>query len=78
MSQFAFTDQRDDSVDLDLPKDCDDEHWEHPDPDRGFRQPLGKPSYVAYGIALLRLMRIMRVLLHTVVSQYVLLLSSLA
>ncbi|KAJ7595717.1 fungal-specific transcription factor domain-containing protein [Mycena floridula] len=33
-----------DDYDQDLPADCDDEYWEHPDPARAFKQPAGTPS----------------------------------
>ncbi|KAJ3720335.1 fungal-specific transcription factor domain-containing protein, partial [Lentinula raphanica] len=34
--------------DLDLPLECDDEFWEHPDPEQAFKQPLGRPSMMEY------------------------------
>ncbi|KAH9055007.1 fungal-specific transcription factor domain-containing protein [Lactarius vividus] len=36
------------SHDVDLPIECDDEYWESSDPALAFRQPPGKPSKVSY------------------------------
>ncbi|KAI9439638.1 fungal-specific transcription factor domain-containing protein, partial [Lactarius indigo] len=36
------------SHDVDLPIECDDEYWEHSDPALAFKQPPGKPSKVSY------------------------------
>ncbi|VDB90963.1 unnamed protein product [Peniophora sp. CBMAI 1063] len=41
----------DDDFDVDLPADCDDEMWDHPDPAQRFKQPPGKPSQLAYFVA---------------------------
>ncbi|KAJ7071926.1 fungal-specific transcription factor domain-containing protein [Mycena amicta] len=46
---------REDDHDIDLPADCDDEYWEHPDPELRFKQPEGKPSKNAYLISHLKL-----------------------
>ncbi|KZV61073.1 hypothetical protein PENSPDRAFT_693721 [Peniophora sp. CONT] len=44
-------DDRYGSFDLDLPADCDDVYWDHPDPEQRFKQPPGKPSQLAYFVA---------------------------
>lgn len=58
------------SYDLDLPCDCDDEYWEHPDPELAFKQPPGRPSSVAYFLTLLKLHSITGRALHQLVRQY--------
>ncbi|KAF8971207.1 fungal-specific transcription factor domain-containing protein [Flammula alnicola] len=45
---------QDEDFDLDLPLECDDEYWE-----RGFQQPAGKPSSIAFFNCYLRLLDIM-------------------
>ncbi|KIK69807.1 hypothetical protein GYMLUDRAFT_34211 [Collybiopsis luxurians FD-317 M1] len=45
--------------DLDLPIECDDEYWEHPDPDKAFKQPTGHPSSVVHWTTLLKLVDIL-------------------
>jgi hypothetical protein len=57
-----------------MPKECDDEFCENPDPQKAFQQPLDRPSSVTYGTSLLRLMHIMDMILHIVVSICVVLL----
>ncbi|KAJ6508088.1 fungal-specific transcription factor domain-containing protein [Mycena vulgaris] len=44
--------------DLDLPVLCDDEYWQHPDPEKAFKQPPGKPSLVEYYVAYIKLVQI--------------------
>ncbi|KAJ7584210.1 fungal-specific transcription factor domain-containing protein [Mycena floridula] len=39
--------------DNEMPIDCDDEYWEHPDPDLAFKQPDNKPSKVSFFISCL-------------------------
>ncbi|KAG6828005.1 hypothetical protein H0H92_009697 [Tricholoma furcatifolium] len=34
--------------DVDLPIECDDEYWDHPDPALAFKQPPDRPSAIAY------------------------------
>ncbi|KAF7305875.1 Zn(2)-C6 fungal-type domain-containing protein [Mycena chlorophos] len=46
---------REDDHDLGLPTDCDEEYWEHPDPEKRFKQPSGKPSLTSYWNMSLRL-----------------------
>ncbi|CAA7269319.1 unnamed protein product [Cyclocybe aegerita] len=50
---------QDEELDLDLPIDCDDEYWEHADPEKRFRQPPDKPSTMSGFIHLLKLMYIL-------------------
>jgi hypothetical protein len=56
-----------DSFDVDFLVECDDEYWEHPDPTLRFKQPPGKPSIVAFAIALHRLMGLYGIILRVVV-----------
>ncbi|KAJ3510031.1 hypothetical protein NLJ89_g4903 [Agrocybe chaxingu] len=48
-----------DHYDLDMPIDCDDEYWEHPDLEKRFKQPLDKPSLISAFIQQLKLMQIL-------------------
>ncbi|KAJ7032357.1 fungal-specific transcription factor domain-containing protein [Mycena alexandri] len=48
-----------DDFDIQLPTEVDDEYWEHEDPARAFRQPLSKPSKVAFFTAFLKLNKIL-------------------
>jgi hypothetical protein len=59
---------QDEDFDLDLPIECDDEYWEHPDPSQCFKQPPGKPSTVAYFIAYLKLSQVLAMTLRTIYS----------
>lgn len=43
---------------LTLPTLCDDEYWEHPDPEKAFKQPAGTPCRVAYLAAYINLIEI--------------------
>ncbi|KAJ3906202.1 fungal-specific transcription factor domain-containing protein [Lentinula edodes] len=45
--------------DLDLPIECDEEFWEHPDPEQAFKQPLGQTSLSAYWRTFLKLIDIL-------------------
>ncbi|KAJ4468790.1 fungal-specific transcription factor domain-containing protein [Lentinula aciculospora] len=54
--------------DADLPIDCDDEYWDHPDPSLTFQQPAGQPSMMSYWICFLKLMKILGLTLHTIHS----------
>ena len=56
------------SFDLDLPVDCDDEYWDHPDPEQRFKQPANKPSSVKSFILTIKLQQILAVSLRTIVS----------
>ncbi|KAJ7586302.1 fungal-specific transcription factor domain-containing protein [Mycena floridula] len=48
-----------DDYDQELPVDCDDEYWEHPDPHQAFKQPPGKPSTISFFISHLKLLHIL-------------------
>ncbi|KAG6896841.1 hypothetical protein C0992_005744 [Termitomyces sp. T32_za158] len=56
------------SFDIDLPVECDDEYWEHSDPNLRWRQPTPEktPSIVAYFTWYIKLNRILAFLLRTV------------
>ena len=56
-----------DSFDLDMPIECDDEYWTHPDPEQRFKQPPGKPSKIAFFNCLCRLNQILAFALRTIV-----------
>ena len=56
------------SFDVDLPIDCNDEYWAPADPGQAFKQPLGKPSCVAFFISLIELNRVLALAMRTVVS----------
>ncbi|SJL13472.1 uncharacterized protein ARMOST_16916 [Armillaria ostoyae] len=58
----------DEDIDIDLPTECDDEYWEHPDPQQAFKQPLGKPSTVSFLNCCLRLTRLIMVCMRTIYS----------
>lgn len=58
------------SFDVDFPVECDDEYWEHPDPEKSFKQPLDQPSKISYFIAYLKLTQILAFALRTVVSVF--------
>ncbi|KIM40777.1 hypothetical protein M413DRAFT_446160 [Hebeloma cylindrosporum] len=55
----------DEDFDLDLPVDCDDEYWEHPDPEKRFKQPPNKPSLVTSFILTIKLHRVLAFALRT-------------
>jgi hypothetical protein len=56
------------SFDLDMPVECDDEYWEHNDPDQAFKQPPEMPSVIAYFNSSLKLSQILAFALRTIVS----------
>jgi hypothetical protein len=56
------------SFDLDLPVDCDDEYWDHPDPEKCFKQAPNRPSSVTSFILFIRLQKILAFSLRTIVS----------
>jgi hypothetical protein len=58
------------SSDVELPADCDDEYWEHPDAAQTFKQPQGKPSTIACFIAYIKLQKIMIFALRTIVRRF--------
>ncbi|KAK1222314.1 Gypsy retrotransposon integrase-like protein 1 [Marasmius sp. AFHP31] len=47
-----------DDFDCELPSECDDEYWEHPDPNQAFVQPEGKPSTVSFFVTSLRVLEV--------------------
>ncbi|EIW84598.1 hypothetical protein CONPUDRAFT_142812 [Coniophora puteana RWD-64-598 SS2] len=59
---------QDTDYDLDFPVVCDDEYWEHQDPEQSFKQPPGKPSYVAYFVSALELGQVLAFALRTIYS----------
>ncbi|KAJ7700411.1 fungal-specific transcription factor domain-containing protein [Mycena rosella] len=59
---------RDDDYDMEYPIECDDEYWEHPDPQKRFQQPEGKPSVHAYLVSYMKLMEILGMAQKTIYS----------
>ena len=59
------------SFDVDLPVDCDDEYWDHPDPEQRFKQPENKPSLISAFILYIKLNQILSKCL-TIVSLFIL------
>ncbi|KAK0448797.1 fungal-specific transcription factor domain-containing protein [Armillaria borealis] len=59
---------QDEDIDAEFPVDCDDEYWEHPDPEQAFVQPRDKPSLLSFFISYLALNRILALCLRTVYS----------
>ncbi|KAJ4477535.1 fungal-specific transcription factor domain-containing protein [Lentinula aciculospora] len=57
---------QDEDYDLDMPVECDDEYWEHPDPAMRFRQPPGKPSTVSAFNAFIKLNVLLSIALRTI------------
>ncbi|KAF8650427.1 hypothetical protein AX16_005231 [Volvariella volvacea WC 439] len=57
-----------DDYDLDLPVNCDDEYWEHPDPQLAWKQPAGKLSMSYAFIALVQLVEILGVAQRSIYS----------
>lgn len=58
----------DEDIDADLPADCDDEYWDHPDPEQAFKQPDGQPSVISYFNCHMRLSRLQMICLRTIYS----------
>ncbi|KAJ2932550.1 hypothetical protein H1R20_g4546, partial [Candolleomyces eurysporus] len=44
--------------DVEMPIDCDDEYWDHPDAELAFKQPPGVPSKASYFCLILKLVEI--------------------
>ncbi|OSC97677.1 hypothetical protein PYCCODRAFT_1376657 [Trametes coccinea BRFM310] len=59
---------QDEDFDCELPVECDDEYWTHPDPEQAFKQPPGKPSVVAFFNCYIRLHQILAFALRTIYS----------
>ncbi|PBK72414.1 hypothetical protein ARMSODRAFT_882252 [Armillaria solidipes] len=55
----------DEDIDTDLPADCDDEYWDHADPEQAFNQPEGQPSLISYFNCHMRLTRVLIICLRT-------------
>ncbi|KAJ3502010.1 hypothetical protein NLJ89_g9078 [Agrocybe chaxingu] len=60
----------DEDFDADLPIECDDEYWEHPDPRKRFKQPPNKPSLVTAFLQQLKLMKILSTCNRLIMLQY--------
>ncbi|KAK0202669.1 fungal-specific transcription factor domain-containing protein [Desarmillaria ectypa] len=56
----------DEDIDTDLPADCDDEYWDHIDPEQAFKQPKGQPSLISYFNCHIRLTRLLMICLRTI------------
>jgi hypothetical protein len=56
------------SIDQEYPVECDDEYWEHSDPEKAFHQPPGVPSYLSAWVSHLKLMDIISFAQRTIVS----------
>ncbi|KAL0069674.1 Gypsy retrotransposon integrase-like protein 1 [Marasmius tenuissimus] len=54
--------------DCESPTECDDEHWENPDPSQAFVQPEGKPSVLSFFVTLLKLLDIVSFAQRTLYS----------
>ncbi|KAI6025452.1 fungal-specific transcription factor domain-containing protein [Pisolithus marmoratus] len=59
---------QEEDFDIDLPAECDDEHWEHPDPELAFNQPENKPCTISFFINYLKLYHIQAFALRTIYS----------
>ncbi|TRM66698.1 fungal-specific transcription factor domain-containing protein [Schizophyllum amplum] len=46
---------QEEDFDLEYPIECDDEYWDHPDPNKAWKQPPGRPSWITYFVTKLRL-----------------------
>ncbi|KAF5339481.1 hypothetical protein D9758_015312 [Tetrapyrgos nigripes] len=55
-----------DDFDIDLPVQCNDEYWEHSDPELAFKQPPGRPSNLVYFVTFLRLLDILNMAQKTI------------
>lgn len=59
---------QDEDFDLDLPVECDDEYWDHPDPSQRFKQPLNKPSLISQFNLYIKLNQVLAFSLRTIYS----------
>ncbi|KAH6913513.1 fungal-specific transcription factor domain-containing protein [Coprinopsis sp. MPI-PUGE-AT-0042] len=57
---------RSDELDMDLPTECDDEYWEHPDPLKRWKQPSDRPSLISAFIFSIGLLDILDMVLKTI------------
>lgn len=58
------------SMDLGLPIECDDEHWLSPDGEPLFQQPPGKPPKTTFFTNYIRLAQILAFAVRTIVGVY--------
>ncbi|KAF8486393.1 fungal-specific transcription factor domain-containing protein [Russula ochroleuca] len=60
---------QEEDFDVDLPTEIDDEYWENEhEPEKAFKQPIGKPSGLSYFISLIKLIQILAIALRTIYS----------
>ncbi|KAF8838282.1 hypothetical protein BDN67DRAFT_997756 [Paxillus ammoniavirescens] len=59
---------QEEDFDVDFPVECDDEYWEHPDPEQAFKQPPDKPCTMSFFTSFLKLNHILAVALRTIYS----------
>ncbi|KAF5342022.1 hypothetical protein D9611_002055 [Ephemerocybe angulata] len=59
---------QDEDFDLEMPIECDDEYWDHPDPEQRWKQPPGKPSLITAFILYLKLNQVLAFSLRTIYS----------
>ncbi|KZT39109.1 hypothetical protein SISSUDRAFT_1003901 [Sistotremastrum suecicum HHB10207 ss-3] len=59
---------QDEDFDIEMPLEVDDEFWEHPDPDKAFKQPSDRPSMISYFNSFLKLNQILAFALRTIYS----------
>ncbi|KAI0027759.1 fungal-specific transcription factor domain-containing protein, partial [Vararia minispora EC-137] len=57
---------QEEDFDVDMPVDCDDEHWLHSDPEKAFKQPPGRPSRISAFLCKLQLCQIDGYALRTI------------
>ncbi|KAK0210026.1 fungal-specific transcription factor domain-containing protein [Desarmillaria ectypa] len=56
----------DEEIDIDLPIECDDQYWEHSNPERAFKQRAGEPSLLSHFNCCLRLGGLLLLCLRTI------------
>lgn len=59
---------QEEDFDLEYPIECDDEYWDHPDPNKAWKQPTGRPSVVTHFKCLLQLNELLAICLRTIYS----------
>ncbi|KZT29634.1 hypothetical protein NEOLEDRAFT_1055289 [Neolentinus lepideus HHB14362 ss-1] len=57
---------QEEDFDLDMPMECDDEYWDHPDPEKAFKQPSNRPSKLSAFNCYLKLNQILAAALRTI------------
>ncbi|TFK66525.1 hypothetical protein BDN72DRAFT_844202 [Pluteus cervinus] len=55
-------------IDVEFPTECDDEYWDHIDPEQQFQQPVGKPSTMAFFTCYLNLTDILAWAMRSIYS----------